>query len=52
MYFDCVSVALVIQHARSVRRIILPSVARLALPRFSIVSHKWHDYLKKITINK
>jgi hypothetical protein len=34
-YYECVSVALVIQDAMRMRRIILPSVACLALPYFS-----------------
>jgi len=41
-YSDCVSIALVIQHA--VRRIILPSVACPALNYLSIMSHKRHDF--------
>jgi hypothetical protein len=38
-----VSVAFVIQHARRMRRIILSSVASLALPHFSLC-HKRHDF--------
>ena len=34
-YCQCVSVALVIQHAKRMRRIILSSVACLAVPYFS-----------------
>ena len=34
-YSECVSVALVIRHAKRMRRIVLPSVACLALPYFN-----------------
>ena len=42
-YSERVSVALVIQHAMRMRRIILSSVVCPAVPYFSILSRKWHD---------
>jgi hypothetical protein len=40
-------VALVIQHAKFMRRIILSSVACLAVLYISTLSHKWHDFPKQ-----
>jgi hypothetical protein len=42
-----VPVALVIQQANHMRRIMLPSVACLDLSYFSTLSHKQHDLRKK-----
>jgi hypothetical protein len=46
-YSECVSIALVIQHAKCMRCII-SYVACLALPYFSTLSHKRNDFRKKL----
>ena len=51
-YYECVSVALVIQHAKRMRRILLSSVACLALPYFFALSHKRYYFRKKIIDHK
>jgi hypothetical protein len=49
-YSECVFVALVMQHAKLTRIIILSSVACLAVPYYSTLSHIWHA-LRKIWID-
>jgi hypothetical protein len=39
-YFEGVSIALVVQHTKCMRLTVLLSVACLALPNFSTLSHK------------
>ena len=47
-YSECISVALVIEHAMRMRRIILLSVTSPAVPYFSTLSDKRHDFLIKL----
>jgi hypothetical protein len=47
-YSECVSVALVTQHTKSMCHMILSSVACLDLPYFSTLSHKQHIFRKNL----
>jgi len=47
-YSECVFVALVIQHAKHMRRTIWSSVACLALPQFSTLLHRRHDFRENV----
>ena len=49
-YSECMSAALVIQHANRMR-LIQSSVARLAVPYFNTLSHKRHELHKKKLLN-
>ena len=47
IHSECGSVASFTQHAMRMRPIIFPSVPCLALPNFSTLFHKRHDFQKK-----
>jgi hypothetical protein len=47
-YSKCVFVTLVILYAQRTRRIMFSFVTCLALPYFSTLSHKWHDFREKM----
>jgi hypothetical protein len=46
-YSKCVSVALVIHHAKCMHHIISSSMACPDLPHFSKLAHKWHNFGEK-----
>ena len=50
-YSKCVTVSLVIQHAKRMRSIMLSSVACLALKYFPTLTHKRHDFRGEKLLN-
>jgi hypothetical protein len=51
-YSECVFVALIIQLAKGMHRVVLSSVARLAVPYFYTLSHKRNIFRKGIAEQK
>ena len=51
-YYERVSVALIIQHAKCMRLIKFSSIACLAVRDFPTLSHKRHDFRENVTIYK
>ena len=51
-YSECASVALVIQYAKCLHRNTLLSVAFQTVQYFFTLSHKRHDFKKKVTESK
>ena len=51
-YSECVSVALVIQHSKLMRHIVLSSVAFPSLQYFTTLSHKRHCFLEQFIEHK
>jgi len=52
MYSECVSVTLIILHAMRIRRFIFSSVTCPAAQYFSTLSHKRHDFRKKMVTER
>jgi len=50
-YSECVAVALVIQHSKRMRRIVLSFVACPAVQNFSKISRKWRAFREKKLLN-
>ena len=51
-YYECVSVALVFQHAKRMRRVIFPHGALPAVPYLSTLFHKQHDFQNNVIEHK
>ena len=49
---ECVSITLVTQHAKCMHHIIMSSVTCLVQWNFPTLSHKWHNFQKKVTEHK